>query len=539
MTNFNSIPMMFRAQIEGRCQLQRLPQARDDAFRWADEWVEGCDRDVPQFGPRVRTVECRISWRFVTNSGQDDSVIRPAIGAGGHPYYPGASMKGAFARCCTPAEALRYCGGEEKGEIKPGILRFHGGYPKDNSWRKRQLVDIIHPQEEWQVKNQKDHRAFVQMSLYQPTLTFGFSSRKPLEESEWEHIFKIWDRALQQGIGSRVSAGYGQPRTHTENSLVKAFLKGEGLASQLIDQTGEFRPNLFKAALRGHTLRLLGGVTDEKTAELLTKKLWGGFRGKNGAIVGELGISFNAAIADLDVYSEGSPPYDLPVYELKQGRLDILLMKDCSDKRKKSLRSFAIQLLKFSMLLGGFGKSWRRVDHRKFFPDYLKKGDKAIIGCHWEWYGQAEKLYIPVRDITEITVFLNKIHGKAKDWVTRNKETLKAAGSDWREAWHPRRVQVWGRIADNRFESDAVYWFHQDYCPGQSIKQSALTGNIGKIGRIWHRMYPHYTIENGELVKTKGFVELLTIFRDDSDTTQDFLDFLDSSKSDFQLLWGE
>lgn len=32
------IPMMFRAQIEGRCQIQRLPQAQQDSTRWVDEY---------------------------------------------------------------------------------------------------------------------------------------------------------------------------------------------------------------------------------------------------------------------------------------------------------------------------------------------------------------------------------------------------------------------------------------------------------------------------------------------------------------------
>jgi len=40
-----------------------------------------------------------------------------------------------------------------------------------------------------------------------------------------------------------------------------------------------------------------------------------------------------------------------------------------------------------------------------------------------------------------------------------------------------------------------------------------------------------YPIEN-------GFIELLTIFQDNSNETRDFLNFLDSDSSGFTKLWG-
>jgi CRISPR-associated protein Cmr6 len=51
-------------------------------------------------------------------------------------------------------------------------------------------------------------------------------------------------------------------------------------------------------------------------------------------------------------------------------------------------------------------------------------------------------------------------------------------------------------------------------------------------------MYPRYlTTRNGELrQKRQEYVELLTIFPDKSDKTQDFLEFL-QNQSDFIKLW--
>lgn len=60
---------------------------------------------------------------------------------------------------------------------------------------------------------------------------------------------------------------------------------------------------------------------------------------------------------------------------------------------------------------------------------------------------------------------------------------------------------------------------------------------MGQIGRIWHRMYPRHILKENKLISTREYVELLTIFSDNSDTTKEFLSFL-ASNSDFEKLWG-
>lgn len=538
------IPLMFRAQIEGRCQIQRVipREPRQQAYDWADEWIEGASGQVPQFGLQVKTKEYKITWRVISNSGQDEGVIRPVIGARGWPFYPGASMKGAFLRACTEEEASKYCGGQlSKQDTQPGILRFHGGYPKDWHWTEKPLVDVVHPQEDWQVKQQARHSAFIQISLYQPTLVFGISSTQDLDEAQWRRIWQIWETAMERGIGSRVSAGYGQPRAHGDSNLLTVGLKGQGLVSQLIDKTPEFRPNMFKAALRGHTLRLFSGITDEKTAEELTKELWGGLAGRKGAIVGLLGIAFNAIELELDSYDYGNNV--MPTYELNQGTLNILLMRQVTDKQKKNLKALVWRLVQFSLLFGGFGKSWRRIDHRLFFREYLAGNGKPLIGCHWKFTERSQSLYCPVNRLSDITAFLNNLDKNLNAWLKFKKKTLSNVKSHLREAWHPEKVQVWGRIAKNQFDSKAVRWFHGPYLGERSIKNSELTGWTGQrgrhsqIGRIWHRMYPRYTqVAEGSLKPTGEYVELLTLFPDDSEETQEFLAFLESG-NDFTKLW--
>lgn len=186
MYSANQVPKMFQAQVKGRCQLQYV--ATQDAERWVDEWVDKAYPDAPDFGTEVQTRSSSISWRFVTNSGQDDGIIRPVIGAKGWPFYPGSSMKGIFRRACTPEQAARYCGKHlPGGDFELGLLRFHGGYPTDDTWQEN-LVDIVHPQQDRQVKSNGRSSAFVQISLFKPKINFGISSTLPLEATEWTII---------------------------------------------------------------------------------------------------------------------------------------------------------------------------------------------------------------------------------------------------------------------------------------------------------------------------------------------------------------
>lgn len=567
MPDHDYVPLMFQAQVGGRSQIHKLEdlarKAREldvkketltqQAYDWAQQWQDACDqKTVPQFESPIQTRKYKFTWRMVTNSGQDAGVIRPVIGERGWAYFPGSSMKGAFLRACKqlcPAdEVLNFCGGKgEDGELHPGVLRFHGGYPNDAEWLDDSLVDIVHPQEDWQGKNQGNHSALIQISLHQPTFVFGISSTKTLTDDQWKIVWSVWQTALEQGIGSRVSAGYGQIATHSGNKLVSFSLSGEGQASKLINGQGEFRPNLFKAALRGHTRRLFNGITDETTADKVTKLLWGGIGRGEDATVGLLGISFNAP--DLEVEEWRSPVnYNnvAPVYETGDAVLDVLLMKsNLTPEQRDELKSFTIGLMKFAMLLGGFGKSWRRADHRRFFSDY----ERQMIGCHWEFIRRSFALYIPFgEDLAAITKFLDAFYDKGKEFS--GLQRIANGGtptSGIREAWRKDNVQVWGRLAEDEEDSLAIKWLHQPYKQGFSIKQSELTGKMGQIGRLWHRMYPRFRKTQNKEGKvlwkpTEQYAELLTIFpnvtgnEQEQEKTRNFLNFL-HQETEFKQLW--
>jgi CRISPR-associated protein Cmr6 len=182
------------------------------------------------------------------------------------------------------------------------------------------------------------------------------------------------------------------------------------------------------------------------------------------------------------------------------------------------------------------------VDHRRFLPQYLNQ--KPMIGCHWEFTARSHKRYIPVnRQMTNITLFLDKVQEKLMTFsMFANAPQKKAPQGNLREAWQKGRVEVWGRIALDRDDSMAVRWFHGPYLGSQSIYRSELTGGMGKISRVWHRMYPRFTTKDKLWVETGEYAELLTIFpnQDGSSVevskTREFLEFLKDS-GEFIKLW--
>ncbi|MBE9101687.1 RAMP superfamily protein [Vacuolonema iberomarrocanum] len=548
------VPMMFRAQINGRCQVQRLiPRAYEqDAERWAIEWIDKTYPFAPTFSDGVQTRTYQLSWRFVTNSGQDDGVIRPVIGARGWPFYPGSSMKGVFRQVCDAAQAERYCGGED--DLSPGILRFHGGYPTTDAWTEN-LVDLVHPQQDRQVKQEQRTSANIQISLYKPELVFGISSIIPLSADEWDTIWHLWERAIAQGLGCRVSAGYGQPQAQSGNVLYAARLKGQGQASKRLDDSGEFRPNIFRAAMRGHALRIFGGLTDAITAESLVDTLFGGIR-RHNTKVGLLSMAFQAEEDKLVIGSFGRGGYTQPTYKV-QGQLLWMLTRSLPDEQKTALTKLIEALTRFAMVFGGFGKSWRRADHRLVYPDYYDAGDKALIGCHWEWLDKRSQIRdVRVRKLDKVADFIEEVRTAAQNWMQlQGIEPQPENHADWREAWHPSKVEVWGRMTrkgDGIEDSLAVSWLHDPYRDAiptagvtqGSIYQSTLTGQMGRIGRLWHRMYPYIRLVDDpknpgkpKPLTTTQYFELLTLFPDDAAETIEFLDFLDNQQRSFQRLW--
>lgn len=537
------VPMMYRAQVSGRCSLQSAgKEDKQHLDKWSNQWVYPKSESNPQ--PRHQYQEHKLGldgsfyriqidfpFRLSSNCGQD-SVLRPIMGKNGIPYLSGSSVKGLFSRACNEQQRSLYCGDKngKDNSFSPSKIgfRFHGAYPigdwsgmrivkvkKKNGqkWEtveeiRYRMLDVIHPQQPRQVGEpsaRDSASAYTMVSLYQPTMVFEFSSAD-LQNTNWKEVERIFLQAIQHGVGGKTSTGYGlgghlvgHPSEIPKYPITVAF-KGRGVSPTLRSDEPEFRPNLFKATLRGHIRRLLAGVTP------------------SGKDVEERLFGSSSDPSQLQIFwQETSIKYDeikKPATFSTEGILHIDIKRQESDDIKKQLEfnaqkesdlKFIEQVLMFAFVMGGFGKSWRRVSHEIFYKDYANK--KFEIGCQWE-LASTDLKWLDINSIDTLKQFIEGLHTICRDRFGSKPPSYQKT---WREAWNPNCVTVYASITR---ESRVVRLFHDEIFKktpaigGRSIvkkfnrKTQKDKEQLG-YSHVWHRMLP---IGNGQ------YLEIVTVF---------------------------
>jgi CRISPR-associated protein Cmr6 len=405
-----------------------------------------------------------------------------------------------------------YCGTEEI----PGILRFHGAYPVGD-WT-NQMVDLVHPQQDRQVKNNNFTSASTLISFYKPQFIFEFSGAET--NINWQDVDRILHEALAFGLGGKTSTGYGflsipnyaNPQHLEEyNQALHVSFEGQGIYSTLLNGQLEFRPNMFKAALRGHLMRLLGGVCNlEDAVETHVKRLLG-----STAQEGVIKLFWESE--ELDDTTPLSKTYTI------NGTLHIT-----APRAARGDIDFVGKVLQFAYVMGGFGKSWRRILHQKFMPDY----QRFPIGCHWklnsDWMNFQETIEVNSKDT--LKTFLEELHTTCLNRLgSRPPEPI----SNWREAWHPNRVRVYSKVVNNS-RSQAIQLFHQEpFKITPAIGGRERLGEPKFVSSVWHRMLP---------IDDNKYLEIVTMFERGNwmkNNVNQLLAFTEQLRAKgFELTWG-
>jgi CRISPR-associated protein Cmr6 len=478
----------------------------------------------------------QIDWRLLSNSGTDEGIIRPVIAAGGWPMIPGSSIKGLFRRACVqhqPDKLNRWCGTPPDRETdsggSQGILRFHGAWPTDVRWKKR-LLDIVHGQQRWQVwdpdrdhngngqgwQRRVRHNANAIISLYQPELDISISTSAPdISDAEWALILDTLEKALSLGIGGRTCAGYGYvastSNTATGSPIFECALEGQGIASTTLSlEEGEFRPNMFRAAIRGMTLRLFGGLCDNNCARKQTGRLFGSIDSLDGGLQrGLLDCRFTNAHVELDRWIHGANRNKKTGHVFAAtGTLQWQLTKaeaNFADDQLEALVNLLASLHGLIYCLSGFGKSWRRPDHFIFYPDYYTQIPyKPPIGCHWQLHDAAIFSSYPdwaVTSAASLGALISNARSHATAWLERQGVDCGLRSATWREVIDPAFMNVWVRIASDVGDGHAIHWFHREPAINATgrrnphdLKGSSIAGYVQRdsieVSRIWNRMLP-------------------------------------------------
>ncbi|MCP9883602.1 hypothetical protein KBY97_00480 [Synechococcus sp. ATX 2A4] len=569
----DEVPMEYRAQVNGRCTRQ-FAKAQH-AETWVHEWLEGARGDSPFVDSHLRVFEVSVDWRLISNSGVDDGFIRPVIAAGGWPVIPGSSIKGLFRRAfdnCSPEEKrlglkrmLRWCGSkcantsEHSDKDQQGILRFHGAWPTSGAWRKR-LLDVAHPQEAWQLWRNPDnngkisHNANAVVSLYKPVLCIGLSSSDPsISKEEWQEVMIALRRALELGLGGRTCAAYGSSRTLTKNVIFECGLEGQGpLSTLLSSRTPEFRPNLFRASIRSMAMRLFGGLCGDNQAQNIVGEIFGSIKNTSGGRSGPTRGLVDSVFAEYTINQGvgGTGRMEAPVFAVSGSLQWRLNSSSLSPTKKEALVNLLRSLHALTFTLGGFGRGWRRPDHRIFMPNYFLRSDKPPIGCHWQW--RDSKLlqsnpYLAVQSVDDLQSLLETARTHAKEWIGSPLGTQVAS---WREVIHPDFMSVWVRNCQSQLDAKAIHWFHQappsevrdGFLDPRMLKNTYLSGRIEgdrrhriqmllQVGQVWNRMLPKLnskTLEDWQTTHRTGvqpgqariepwnggYLEIFVLFKD-------------------------
>jgi CRISPR-associated protein Cmr6 len=533
-------PMMYRAQVQGRCNLQFVGDRDGNPNRtqWMEEWRQSTSspRYCYQYeseGDKTKTpiysFTVKFPYRVFSNSGQD-SIARPVLGKYGIPYIPGSSIKGLLKRL-TRSNTLSqndqdlvqaYCGDEDN----PGRLRFHGAYPIGN-WA-NQIVDVVHPQQARQVEDNTAGSAFALLSFYKPEFVFEFSSAD--DSVDWQKVEELVRQSLQLGLGGKTSTGYGfadKPNyadsEHPDYANARHFdLKGVGVSSVLLDGSPEFRPNLFKATLRGHLKRLFGGVCNDENR---IKQEVDAF----------LGSTDSEGMIRLFYALEDYQPIEAREARDQQTKAHSVSGKLHIAANSSEDLDFIEKILTFAYYLGGSGKSWRRVWHKAFYH----KRYRFHIGCHWT----SNKIQ-PVVTKEALQQFLNTLHQSCQQRLSL---TNVAPITVWRESFHPSRVAVYCSKAPVT-ASAAIRLFHDN-----DFKTTRAIGGRdphrdhpdkvkapGYTSHVWHRMLP---------IGQEQYLEIVTVFhgghnsdcspwkRNGKDQLKPFIEKL--TECSMTLAWGD
>jgi len=337
------------AKAEGKCKkiYQQLTQKTENL---ADETLKA------KFSWRVRVGGMRGFQELLL------PVFHPVYGV---PYIPSSSLKGALL-----AQAKQY---ERKGEIsldevkrilgdiKTGIgtVQILDAFPTEPCLS----VDMANPQWSWK-ENQVQYNPVPHplLSMEEPEILIGLvsTSRGRYQEQKNHDLqtVKGWlKQALNAGIGSRVSAGYG--RTEVTGNLPYSSTHNFQFYSQGMfgasNQDKTFRPVALRGILRYWFRAIALGLYNNQTAQQFENKLF-------GQLSQEGSIRLGVELTEEDMGNRDDPYFC-------QGNILI------EAKQEKHLNVIK-QILLLSSHLGGIGRGSRR-------PLHLNNG--RLRGCFWEF----------------------------------------------------------------------------------------------------------------------------------------------------------
>lgn len=295
-------------------------------------------------------------------------VFHPVFGV---PYLPAASLKGAARAWARQngklsSEISDILGILEGNIAKAAKVEFLDAFPTKACLS----IDVATPQWHWQsnLTVKYDPQPHYLLSMEQPTFLIGLIATKP-ENEKYIAVVKEWlQNALNSGIGSRVSGGYGRASDQaTSLDCVRSYdfeLWTQGMYGGN-QQNTEFRPTAIRGILRYWFRAVALGLYSVEKVQALEVEIFGDLS-KQGKF--SINVTFEPKSVDKEKKYTGkaySGKVSLEVCQFNSKSTEAI------DPKYLNLLS---KLLLLAVYLGGVGRGSRR-------PLHLLHG--RMRGCHW------------------------------------------------------------------------------------------------------------------------------------------------------------
>jgi CRISPR-associated protein Cmr6 len=390
---------------------------------------------------KENTVSVSFNWRMRIGGTRGFRelllpVLHPIFGI---PYIPASTLKGAAKAWArkndAPARVQELLGMLNGRDAKAAKIEFLDAFPTKHCLS----IDVATPQWKW-----NDNKVMYGpvphplLSLEQPQFLIGLrpTSRQNPDCQDDLKTVKSWlENALNSGIGSRVSSGYGKtlgtiPITNTRKSydfeLWTQGMYGSNPPSRENNYQGttEFRPSAVRGILRYWFRAVALGLYDVATCQKLEEEIFGNL-GKQGKI--SLSTKVNPSNKK-DPYFYAGKIY-LEATEIKYLNL-------------------AERLLFLAVQLGGVGRGSRR-------PLHLL--NRRMRGCHWEIVGKDLPLHYDGEQWSKFFTELNQVFQAIKTPIGSYAVSPGRPGAKQQDVLD-KNAQIWLLKSPSQIHPEKVNW---------------------------------------------------------------------------------
>jgi CRISPR-associated protein Cmr6 len=372
------------------------PGNRDIVHAWNGEIHHPLPKKVDEYTCRLERLQILSPIQVGGGSFPEGGILPAQIG--GVPCIPGSSVRGSLLRWMRkiweqlPAEEKTFWKSLMTPDGKswqPRRIRFESLLLLDSKQGNEKEDTLLKPfplnaQQGWQIFNQKGTALGVQWQIPPSEITPADSrgatkrippNRFPLQvklkgdptklpaihppthqQLEWLRL-RLTEMLKEQGIGRGTHSGFG--RLGEDIPKGTWVLELEGMKpcvqqhSMKDNQKGKYRwsPQVLRANLRGHFMRLALNVLPKGEAQKITDKIFGGL----GCPAQLTLTSYLAKRQSTDVILDGY--VNIPAQDAHEKWVINVQTDDC-------FKPLIGRLLEFASRIGGLGPGWRRPPHK-------------------------------------------------------------------------------------------------------------------------------------------------------------------------------